>query len=84
MQALGCDKEKPRDEQGTLALTPRGYDLSICRDHRGKKSTEWLEGLRGKIAIQRANLLRLGHERLESRLCEFGLNFNRLVARLHA
>jgi hypothetical protein len=24
VQALGCDKEKPRDEQGNFALTPRG------------------------------------------------------------
>ena len=55
-QALGRGK-KPRDEQGDLALTWRGKDLSICRGHLGRGTTERLVGLRGQIGIQRTDLL---------------------------
>ena len=81
----GRGKKTPRDERGVLALASRGLgDLAICRGRLGKKTTEGFIGLRGEIAIQRANLLRLGHERLEGRFCELGLNFNHLVDGLHA
>jgi hypothetical protein len=46
----------PRDEQ-VIVLRPREVDLSICRSHLCNKTTEWLAGLLGKIAVQSANLL---------------------------
>ena len=77
-------QKSPATSRAILRRHRRAGILSICRGHLGKKTTERLAGFRGKIAIQRANLMRLGHERLERRLCEFGLNFDRLVDRLHA
>src|SRR4029077_5316999 len=79
-----CRKKGPATSRAFFALRSRWPGLSICRGHLGQKSTEWFGGLLGKIAIQRPNLLRLGHECLEGRLGEVGLNFNRLVERFRA
>jgi hypothetical protein len=76
-------RKKSRNKHGNFARTSRGrgQDLSICRGHLLGKVTEWLVGLLGKIAVQCANLRRLGYECLVSGLREFGLNFNHLVER---
>jgi hypothetical protein len=42
---------------GSVAVGCAGPDLSIGRGHLGNEAAEWLVGLLGEIAVQRADLL---------------------------
>src|SRR6476646_4541975 len=66
-----------------IAPTSR-VGLSICWGHLCNKTTKWLVGLLGKIAVQCGNPLCLRNECLVSCLREFSLNFNHLMERLCA
>ena len=54
------------------------------RSDLGDKGLERLECLLGEIAVEFADLLRFSDERLVRGLCEFGLNLDGLLHRLHA
>ena len=73
-----------RTTAATAAFSDPQEELSSCRGHLRNEASEGLVRLLGKITVECANLLRLSDEGLVSRLREFGLNFNRLVERLHA